>query len=357
MGLFGNLLQAVPGVLAARQQGKNQGEQEKYKRGVVQQQMDVEAQARKAALDQQASEIQQRIAEMAANRRAGEAQHAATIVEHRKTAADAAAAKVEADVLHRQDKIDSDKREADLRRELKGMGGGGGAGHFQFLQQPDGSYVRGNAQTGAMEAAVGPDGKPVYGRAAIPSTTERTAGAYHQRALDGETTLSGLGTYTPGVGIAALGMSAKQGGVTGALANKMLTSHDQQFLQGAEQFINAVNRRDSGANITKQEWESAFQRYLPQVGDDPKVIAQKAASRRIEIQGLQASAGRAFSGGTPGGTPDAAPHAALPDAGAILGRTSKSPPKDPATRWEELVNGGLPEPQATAQVKREFKLP
>lgn len=68
----------------------------------------------------------------------------------------------------------------------------------------------------------------------------------------------------------------------------------QQLEQAKRAFINAQLRRESGAVIGPSEFENANQQYLPQPGDSPEVIAQKRENRRVAIEGMKKSAGRAW---------------------------------------------------------------
>lgn len=54
----------------------------------------------------------------------------------------------------------------------------------------------------------------------------------------------------------------------------------KKYEQAKRNFINAVLRKESGAAIGKDEFESADKQYFPQVGDSEAVIKQKAANRR-----------------------------------------------------------------------------
>ncbi len=173
-------------------------------------------------------------------------------------------------------------------------------------QGPAATELKQNAQGEwvPIDKATGLDksGKPVAGpRGAKPTEFEQKSAAYYRRATDGEGNLGRLEKigYSPGAWATALSRTAREGGIKGAFANATLGAKDQQFLQAAQQFINAINRRDSGANITVAEWEDAFTRYLPRKGDSKQVRAQKAKARQIEIEGLKSGAGTAETGAEP----------------------------------------------------------
>jgi hypothetical protein len=84
------------------------------------------------------------------------------------------------------------------------------------------------------------------------------------------------------------------GGALGAATNKFaLNESDQQAEQAQRDFVNAVLRQESGAAIGPSEFDNARKQYFPQPGDSTAVIQQKAANRKLAIQGLQNNAGRA----------------------------------------------------------------
>lgn len=73
------------------------------------------------------------------------------------------------------------------------------------------------------------------------------------------------------------------------------TSPELQQLQQAERdFINATLRRESGAAISESEFENARRQYLPQPGDGPEVLAQKAKNRDTVLGSLRQAAGSAY---------------------------------------------------------------
>lgn len=65
----------------------------------------------------------------------------------------------------------------------------------------------------------------------------------------------------------------------------------QKMEQAQRNFVNAVLRRESGAVISPEEFESAKQQYFPQAGDSPEVLEQKRANRLDVLAGLKAEAG------------------------------------------------------------------
>lgn len=73
------------------------------------------------------------------------------------------------------------------------------------------------------------------------------------------------------------------------------TSDDLKRQQQAERnFVTATLRKESGASISKGEFETAEKQYFPREGDSPEVIAQKRANRQQVIEGMKLGSGRAW---------------------------------------------------------------
>lgn len=86
-----------------------------------------------------------------------------------------------------------------------------------------------------------------------------------------------------------------QGGI---LPNIFKSDDRQVFEQASRNLINAILRRESGAAISPEEFESANIQYLPQPGDGEAVLKQKKINREQVFSNLRNEAGGAFSGGT-----------------------------------------------------------
>jgi hypothetical protein len=69
----------------------------------------------------------------------------------------------------------------------------------------------------------------------------------------------------------------------------------KRFEQAKRNFINALLRRESGANITDSEFFNANKQYFPEVKDTPEVLAQKARNRAVAVAGLEAESGPALA--------------------------------------------------------------
>lgn len=76
--------------------------------------------------------------------------------------------------------------------------------------------------------------------------------------------------------------------------NALVSDVDQQRRQVAQQFINAILRRESGAAIPDSEYPKYERQYIPVYGDSPDVLLRKARARANAVAGLRRSGGRAF---------------------------------------------------------------
>ncbi|WP_454917089.1 hypothetical protein [Xanthobacter sediminis] len=75
------------------------------------------------------------------------------------------------------------------------------------------------------------------------------------------------------------------------LTNQFMSADRQKFNQASRNLINAILRRESGAVISRDEFDSAARQYIPQPGDSPEVLAQKRANRISSAQGIMREAG------------------------------------------------------------------
>lgn len=82
------------------------------------------------------------------------------------------------------------------------------------------------------------------------------------------------------------------------VGNDLTSPEFQQASQAQRDFINATLRRESGAVISGEEFANAEQQYFPRPGDTPEVLAQKAANRKVAINGIARQAGPAYKAPT-----------------------------------------------------------
>jgi hypothetical protein len=127
-----------------------------------------------------------------------------------------------------------------------------------------------------------------------------------QQGVDRPSTVKGIAEAVPYVGDALGTMVNAASGLNkvpgvGQLTSLVTPSPKQQQVEQAQRdFVNAVLRRESGAAIAPSEFDNAKKQYFPAIGDSPEVIAQKAANRRLAVQGIQAEVPAAFRGNSPG---------------------------------------------------------
>jgi hypothetical protein len=92
------------------------------------------------------------------------------------------------------------------------------------------------------------------------------------------TDLAGKGTN--------VSVPGSRSGVFGSVINAASPESQQSLDQAKRDFINAVLRRESGAVIADSEFSNAEKQYFPQVGEGPKIIAQKAANRKNALDSI-----------------------------------------------------------------------
>lgn len=101
-------------------------------------------------------------------------------------------------------------------------------------------------------------------------------------------------SITDGVGTSLAGKVAS--GLP--LGNYVQTPEYQKYKQASSNFITALLRQESGAAISKSEFDRYDKEYMPQPGDGPDVLAQKTEARRIAIEGMKKGAGPGYKSPT-----------------------------------------------------------
>jgi hypothetical protein len=102
------------------------------------------------------------------------------------------------------------------------------------------------------------------------------------------------------------------------LANSLISPEFQVHQQAERNFINAVLRRESGATIQPDEFTSARLQYIPQPGDQPPVLAQKARNRETVLAGMIREAGPGYK-----------PAGDAPTSGSSSSTSTGKPPPPP----------------------------
>jgi hypothetical protein len=79
-------------------------------------------------------------------------------------------------------------------------------------------------------------------------------------------------------------------------ANAMLSDNSQRAEQAQRDFVNAILRRESGAAVSETEFDNARKQYFPQPGDSRVLKEQKAANRKLAMDGVLAEVPRGQRG-------------------------------------------------------------
>lgn len=176
---------------------------------------------------------------------------------------------------------------------LKKMTGGDKNLHISTVQETDanGNQTSYQITTDPSTGQILKKEQVGSGAKAATDTAKITA-LYASRTEEANNVLDKIGgNYSP---TKLMAKQAAGDGITGAIANKLLLSgNDQKVEQAQRNFINAVLRRESGAVVSKEEFANARQQYFPQPGDDTGVIEQKKQNRLNAISGLKRAAGPA----------------------------------------------------------------
>lgn len=120
---------------------------------------------------------------------------------------------------------------------------------------------------------------------------EKNAAGYGLRMSEAEKIIEGVVGKTPD--------AQKPGWVETALGGNNIVSNvsrspeRQKYRQAQEDWVRAKLRKESGAVIGEDEMDREIKTYFPQPGDKPDVIAQKQQSRRVAMDAMKTSAGKA----------------------------------------------------------------
>ena len=114
-------------------------------------------------------------------------------------------------------------------------------------------------------------------------------------------------------------------GIQNIAPNIMRSPEVQTYRAARDNWVAAVLRKESGAAISKNEYENAYRQYFPQLGDAPEIVKQKRNLRLLAEENMNLIAGgrsagsRASSPGT--GTTPAQPPARPPEQPPVRMRT------------------------------------
>lgn len=119
---------------------------------------------------------------------------------------------------------------------------------------------------------------------------ERNAAGYGLRMAEAEKIIGGIATKNPGA--QKPGVVEKFAG-PGLITNLTSSDDRQMYRQAQEDWVRAKLRKESGAVIGEEEMEREIQTYFPQKGEGEAVIRQKAQARRVAMDAMKTSAGKA----------------------------------------------------------------
>jgi hypothetical protein len=147
------------------------------------------------------------------------------------------------------------------------------------------------APSGGMEIVTNPDG-----------TTTVRYGGQPQKLTEGQS--KDVGYLTRAI-TANETLNTNEGALTGVkdtaaaslpvIGNMVVSEEYQMADQAGREFLAAVLRKDTGAAVTKQEFDIYGKMYLPRPGDGPDVLEQKRIARARALEGIQRGLGPAGS--------------------------------------------------------------
>lgn len=89
-------------------------------------------------------------------------------------------------------------------------------------------------------------------------------------------------------------IAAKASSALAAFGMDNRTDDEKSAAQAETDFLSAILRKESGAQISPGEFAMGEKTYFERKDDPPQVKAQKAQARKVALQGLKAEAGKAW---------------------------------------------------------------
>ena len=158
----------------------------------------------------------------------------------------------------------------------------------QVINQPDGSQVavQWDERAGKWIPLQAPEGGNAV--KTLPKLTEGQSKdlVYYQRGKQAQENLEGVGTALTGYGDTIKGNVPFVG-------NSLVSKDYQLANQAGREFLAAILRKDTGAAVTKQEFEIYGDMYLPRPGDTPEVLQQKKDARSLALDAIKVGMGAA----------------------------------------------------------------
>lgn len=165
------------------------------------------------------------------------------------------------------------------------------------------AIVPAGAKGSTLYSAYGPDGQVKQIGLVPPTRTDpakEPKDVQTQAALYGKRMEQSEGVFqelaSKGYDPTSAGSGAQRTTVFGVGLPERFKSEDVKRQEQAERnFVNAVLRKESGAAISHEEFDSASKQYFPRPGDTEEVLKQKAENRALAIAGMKTSAGPAWA--------------------------------------------------------------
>jgi len=170
--------------------------------------------------------------------------------------------------------------------------------------------VPATGQTNASQGGTTPPaGVPLKGKGTALTESQGNATAFGMRMLESNKLLNDLeksGTVSGGriksfvegalnalIPFQGEKLAAGAGNVMNVLPGVLGGPNEaqQQYQQAKTNFITAVLRKESGAAIGQNEFETEEKKYFPQAGDSKANIAQKQRARELAIEAMKIQAG------------------------------------------------------------------
>jgi hypothetical protein len=169
--------------------------------------------------------------------------------------------------------------------------------------------VPATGQTNAPQGGTTPTGVPLKGKGTALTESQGNATAFGMRMLESNKLLNNLeksGTVSGGriksavegainalVPFQGEKLATGVGNVMNVLPGVLGGPNEaqQQYQQAKTNFITAVLRKESGAAIGQNEFETEEKKYFPQAGDSKANIAQKQRARELAIEAMKIQAG------------------------------------------------------------------
>jgi hypothetical protein len=153
--------------------------------------------------------------------------------------------------------------------------------------QPEGGGPPTLVGGGSEEVIYGPDGTPIVTRGPAGSTRPFTE-AQSKDVVFATRAQGALDVLDPVANKLTERLDIAAGYVPFGLGKGLQDADYQVARQAADEFLQAILRKDTGAAITEQEQVLYGVTYLPQPGDGPDVLQAKAGARKRAIAAIEA---------------------------------------------------------------------